>query len=481
MTGLDSGSVQLIAFGVGVAILMHLGGSSAWRTGVLIAASIVFILLLGPSPLALAPLGAFVLLGYACVVAIRNDVKYGLLFSVLLLIAGYTWLKRYSILPEASFLSITYTTLGLSYIFFRVLHLVIEAGAPSPARNIRFDHYLAYTLNFTTFISGPIQRFSEFDQQIGQTTPLPLNAAVIGRQIERIVVGFFKVNVLALLFNMVQVDALAELARAGSDLDKVFAAWKLLVCFPFFLYCNFSGYIDIVIAISRLMGVQLPENFDRPFSATSFIDFWNRWHITLSTWLKTYVYNPLLMTLMRSFPHPSLEQAFGILCFFITFFLIGIWHGRTSEFAVFGLLQGGGVAINKLWQVTMTRVLGRKAYRALAQRPAYVVAARGLTFSWFAVSLIWFWADWRQIETAFAGAGAIGWIEAILLLWIVASPVLAIWEWLRPHLLSINLGGTALWQHPYGRTAMVSALATIAFLVTAVLSQPAPGIVYRAF
>ena len=69
--------------------------------------------------------------------------------------------------------------------------------------------------------------------------------------------------------------------------------------YPLFLYANFSGYIDIVIALARLMRVRLPENFDRPFSASSVLDFWNRWHMTLSNWLKTYVYNPLLLALMR--------------------------------------------------------------------------------------------------------------------------------------------------------------------------------------
>jgi D-alanyl-lipoteichoic acid acyltransferase DltB (MBOAT superfamily) len=85
----------------------------------------------------------------------------------------------------------------------------------------------------------------------------------------------------------------------------LFAAAKVAVAYPFFLYSNFSGYIDIVIviviALSRLMRVRLPENFDRPFSASSFLDFWSRWRITLSSWLKTYIYNPLLVALISRF------------------------------------------------------------------------------------------------------------------------------------------------------------------------------------
>ena len=88
-------------------------------------------------------------------------------------------------------------------------------------------------------------------------------------------------------------DALTQISEPVAISLKFFAAFQIAVTYPFFLYANFSGYIDIVVAVARLMRVRLPENFDRPFSASSFIEFWSRWHITLSNWLKTYVYNPL--------------------------------------------------------------------------------------------------------------------------------------------------------------------------------------------
>ena len=76
----------------------------------------------------------------------------------------------------------------------------------------------------------------------------------------------------------------------------------------------------------------MPENFDWPFLAENFIAFWGRWHITLSNWLKTYVYTPLLMSSMRRFPAPSLEPYLGAFAYFVTFFLVGAWHGQTSMF-----------------------------------------------------------------------------------------------------------------------------------------------------
>src|SRR6202044_372706 len=98
---------------------------------------------------------------------------------------------------------------------------------------------------------------------------------------------------------------------------------------------------DVVIAVARCFRIVLPENFNRPFSAPNALNFWARWHISLSQWLKTYVYTPLLVGLMRRFPSPAAEPLFATIAFFVTFFLVGVWHGQTSEFIVFGFLQGG--------------------------------------------------------------------------------------------------------------------------------------------
>jgi len=225
----------------------------------------------------------------------------------------------------------------------------------------------------------------------------------------------------------------------------------------------------------------LPENFDRPFSASSFLDFWNRWHITLSTWLKTYVYNPLLIAMMRRVTSLEAQPFLGVISFFVTFFLIGIWHGRTSEFAVFGVLQGGGVAINKLWQVWLGKRLGRKGYKALASKPIYVAFGRGLTFSWFAFTLFWFWASWSQIHTTFGSIGAGGWAAIWLAIWLTATVILAAWEQIRAALLSIRTADGPVLTNRYARVIYASALGLAAFVVMALLSQPAPDIVYKAF
>jgi D-alanyl-lipoteichoic acid acyltransferase DltB (MBOAT superfamily) len=300
-------------------------------------------------------------------------------------------------------------------------------------------------------------------------------------QVERIVRGFFKVNVLGLLLHAVQEDALVELFQPLPLSTKMFSAFRLAGVYPFFLYANFSGYIDIVIALARLMRVRLPENFDRPFAASSFLDFWNRWHITLSVWLKTYVYNPLLLVLMRRISSPKIQPYLGVFCFFVTFFLVGVWHGRTSEFVVFGLLQGGGVAINKLWQLGLTGTLGRKAYKALASNPIYIGFGRGLTFSWFAFTLFWFWANWKQIDQVFTAVGATQWLTVWLAIWLCATLSLAAWEWIRAVSLSFKTTEGPVLTNRYTRVVYTSALGLATLVMVLMLNQSTPDIVYKAF
>jgi alginate O-acetyltransferase complex protein AlgI len=478
---MDNASFQFVVFGLAAALLSNLSRSRVWRSIVLFVASFVFLGLLSHDPIAFLPLAGFLLLGYALLFLIERGWSRAMAWCILAVILVYVWLKKYTFLPEGAFLHYPYFTLGLSYIFFRVLHLLIETGDGTEKRHIGLGAYLLYTINFTTFVSGPIQRYDEFAQDQFAAEPIVLGPRTIGLQMERLIRGFFKVNVLAMIFQALQQDALAQMSQPLPLNLKLFSAFRLIIVYPLFLYSNFSGYIDIVIALARLMRVRLPENFDRPFSASSFLDFWNRWHITLSTWLKTYVYNPLLVALMRRITAVSMQPVLGVFCFFVTFFLIGVWHGRTSEFVIFGVLQGGGISINKIWQLALTSGLGRKGYKALAKNPVYIAFGRGLTFSWFAFTLFWFWANWKQIDTVFTALSVVDWLGVWLAVWLFATAILALWEFVHATLLSITAFGEPVFTSRYARVVYASALGLGAFVMMVLLNQPAPDIVYKAF
>ncbi|MGA3159894.1 MAG: MBOAT family O-acyltransferase [Terracidiphilus sp.] len=478
---MDSASFQFVAFGLAVAVVSNFSRSRVWRSIVLMVASIVFLGLLAHNPIVFLPLAGFLLLGYAGLVLLERGWTRSSVWSILAVIFIYIWLKKYTFLPEGIFLHAPYFTLGLSYIFFRVLHLLIEMGDNREKRHIGPGAYLLYTLNFTTLLSGPIQRYDEFARDQFAMDPIALGPRVIGLQMERIIRGFFKVNVLAMLLHAAHEDALAQMLQPVPLSLKFYAAFKLAIVYPFFLYANFSGYIDIVIALARLMRVRLPENFDRPFSASSVLDFWNQWHITLSNWLKTYVYNPLLVALMRRISSRAMQPFLGVFCFFVTFFLIGVWHGRTAEFIVFGVLTGGGMSINKLWQIAMARVMGRNGYKALANNVVYIAFGRGLNFIWFAFTLFWFWADWRQLEKISTALVVAQWLGVWLATWLSATLVLAIWEWMRAALLSIKTAEGPVLTSRYARVVYATALGLSALVITVLLNQHAPDIVYKAF
>jgi alginate O-acetyltransferase complex protein AlgI len=478
---MDSASFQFVAFGLIAAGLSNCSPSRLWRSTVLLAVSITFIILLAGSVWTLVPLVAFLCLGYSSITLKERGWLWTVPWCTVTLVLVYIWLKKYTFIPHRLFLSSPYFTLGLSYIFFRVLHLLVDSRGQTEGRHLSVPAYLLYSINFTTLISGPIQRYEDFSRDQFAPEPVRLGPRIVGRQLERIVLGLFKVNVVAMILDMLRNDALMQMTAPLPLAAKMYAALRLALVYPLFLYANFSGYIDVVIALARLMRVRLPENFDRPFAATSVMEFWSRWHMTLSNWLKIYVYNPMLMGLMRRTSSTAIQPWLGVLCYFITFFLIGLWHGRTSEFIVFGILTGGGVSANKLWQLMIARCIGQKSYRVLARDPVYCAFGRGLNFAWFGFTLFWFWGSWPQIDRLFTSLGVAWWLIVWICVWLCATAVGALWEWARTAFLSIRVGNYPLVSSRYVRVVYTTALAFATFVMTVLLNQPAPAIVYRSF
>lgn len=145
--------------------------------------------------------------------------------------------------------------------------------------------------------------------------------------------GYLKVSVLSPL--LYQASSLGTL----HDADASLRAWLLFFyVFPLYIYANFSGYCDVVIGFGRLARIDIPENFDRPYSATNIQVYWQRWHLTFSHWIRSYLFFPL----MRALSGSRIGMALAVL---ITFLLVGLWHGTDPGFVVFGLLHGLGVLV----------------------------------------------------------------------------------------------------------------------------------------
>lgn len=317
---MGSTSFQFLGFALVVVLVYNLHRSAMWRQTVLLTANLLFLASFSQGRWSFVPFAAFLILAYAGLQLIRSFPKTGGPLILIATIATFIWLKKYAFVPGSLFLAFPYVTVGLSYILFRVLHLMADTRAGDIPERVPVISYCNYTLNFTTLVSGPIQPYQDYVKMQANAAASRLNAGCVLPAVERIVKGLFKVDILALVASTLHARSLEALRAPHPLAGGVLYGIAAITSYPIFLYCNFSGYIDIVIGIGHLLGFTLPENFNRPFSADNFINFWSRWHITLSNWLKTYVYNPLLMTLMRRFPSSSLEAVWLALALFVTFF-----------------------------------------------------------------------------------------------------------------------------------------------------------------
>jgi D-alanyl-lipoteichoic acid acyltransferase DltB (MBOAT superfamily) len=474
-------SVQFLIFATIAALVFNLSSAAWWRQSTLLIANVSFLASFSQDPMAFLPYAGFLAVGFIAQGITRKGSAPRLFVALLVMtLAAFFWLKRYNFVPTAAFLPFPYVLVGLSYVFFRVVHLIIDSHQGDLDGRVGLLSYLNYTLNFTSLTSGPIQRYQDYRRM--EIEPLRLDLMVAGVAVERIIIGYFKVAIVSTLLALAQHEAIDTLDSGGLTLaERVCAGMAVAAIYPVYLYFNFSGYVDVVIGVARFFRIELPENFRRPFSSENFIIFWSRWHITLSDWLKTYVYNPLMLAALARFPAPAVAPYVSVVAFFITFFLVGLWHGQTSEFLFFGLLQGGGVAMNKLYQVRLQERLGRNGYRALAANATYLACARGMTFTWFAFTLLWFWSSWGQIGD-FAGAlGPMALILTWLAIFVTATLTLAAMEAARKPALRVTWKQEPLVHSHYVRTAWDTALLVVTLTSIVLLDSPAPDIVYKTF
>ena len=210
---------------------------------------------------------------------------------------------------------------------------------------IEENKFLTYSLFVTFFpqlIAGPIVHHREMIPQF-------FSAKNKVKNYRNIAIGLFVFS-LGLFKKVVVADTFAGWANTGFDTAttlNLFEAWATSLSYTFQLYFDFSGYMDMVMGAALLFNIKLPQNFNSPYKATGMIDYWNRWHITLSVFITTYIYTPIL----RSFKRASFGKAMTTTI--AAFLISGIWHGAHWMFVFWGLLNGLGVVINHYWRKTI--------------------------------------------------------------------------------------------------------------------------------
>ena len=207
---------------------------------------------------------------------------------------------------------------------------------------VKEKNFLDYTIFVTFFpqlIAGPIVHHKEMMPQFANVRNKVKNYKNIAIGLFIFSIGLFKKVVIA--------DTFAVWATQGFDVAttlNLFEAWVTSLSYTFQLYFDFSGYTDMAIGAALLFNIKLPINFNSPYKATGMIDFWQRWHITLSNFITTYIYTPIV----RSFDRLTFHKA--MFATVITFLIAGLWHGASWMFIIFGGLHGLGLIINHYWK-----------------------------------------------------------------------------------------------------------------------------------
>ena len=241
--------------------------------------------------------------------------------------------------------------LGISFYTFSILSYLIDIYWEKSRAQKKISNLFLYILLFPKVMTGPIMRYSDFEQQIGNRSS---NLGLIYTGIERFIKGLVKKILIA--------DRIAPIVTyAFSDVDNLntLSAWLGIFGYLLQLYFDFSGYSDMAIGLGNMLGFRMPENFDHPYMSKSVAEYWRRWHITLGEWLKDYIYMPVFRHFMlkKSSVKKISMSKMDIIALFVTWLIAGIWHGAGINFILYGLWYFMFISIERLLDVRKKKLI----------------------------------------------------------------------------------------------------------------------------
>ena len=266
--------------------------------------------------------------------------------------------------------------LGLSFFIFQAVSYLMDVsrGQTAPQRNpVALTLYLAL---FPKLVAGPIVRYGDIAAELVQRT---LSRADFASGARRFIIGLGKKVLLAntLALPVDQIFGAPALGLAGVPLAQLTTplAWLASLCYTLQIYFDFSGYSDMAIGLGRMLGFHFPENFNFPCVAGSITEFWRRWHISLSTWFRDYVFLPLEMATRHQLP-PAWRTPLNLL---LTMLLCGLWHGASWGFVLWGLYHGLFLALERqrTWTTLTQRPVLRHGYGLLVILLGWVLFRAG--------------------------------------------------------------------------------------------------------
>ena len=221
--------------------------------------------------------------------------------------------------------------IGISYMSFKTIQIMLEISDGLIKEKISVKDYLQFLLFFPTVSSGPIDRSRRFLKEINEVMPRKDYLELAGDGIYRIVLG--------LLYKVVLSTYVYQMLLALSNTGTVVYSIKYMYLYTLYLFFDFAGYSLMAVGSSNVLGIQTPMNFNKPFLSIDIKDFWTRWHITLSTWLRDFVFSRVLMQVIRKkwFKNRLHNAAYA---YMVNMLVMGFWHGLSVSYIAYGFYHG---------------------------------------------------------------------------------------------------------------------------------------------
>jgi len=221
--------------------------------------------------------------------------------------------------------------IGISYMSFKTIQIMLEISDGLIKEKITVKDYLQFLLFFPTVSAGPIDRSRRFLKEINEVMPRKEYLELAGDGVYRIVLG--------LLYKIVLSTYVYQMLLALNNTGTVVYSIKYMYLYTLYLFFDFAGYSLMAVGSSNILGIQTPMNFNKPFLSVDIKDFWTRWHITLSTWLRDFVFSRVLMQVIRKkwFKNRLHNATYA---YIINMLVMGFWHGLSVSYIVYGFYHG---------------------------------------------------------------------------------------------------------------------------------------------
>ena len=221
--------------------------------------------------------------------------------------------------------------IGISYMSFKTIQIMLEISDGLIKEKISVKDYLQFLLFFPTVSAGPIDRSRRFLKEINEVMPRKEYLELAGDGVYRIVLG--------LLYKVVLSTYVYQMLLALNNTDTVVYSIKYMYLYTLYLFFDFAGYSLMAVGSSNILGIQTPMNFNKPFLSVDIKDFWTRWHITLSTWLRDFVFSRVLMQVIRKkwFKNRLHNATYA---YMVNMLVMGFWHGLSVSYIVYGFYHG---------------------------------------------------------------------------------------------------------------------------------------------